>query len=123
MLTLNIAGLFVGLGRLFIWVPEETGTVLLNLIWTVYNLIMLGASLSVANEARQVRAAHRVQMKLHAGLRFKSGRTVRCVTSDYSEGGVGVQLPTEMPADPRMLFLLQQLVWQSDRNRRPGKRF
>lgn len=99
LLTLNMAGLFVGLGRLFVWIPEETGTVLLNLIWTVYNLIMLGASLSVANEARQVRAAHRVQMKLHAGLRFKSGRTVRCVTSDYSEGGVGVQLPTELPIE------------------------
>lgn len=96
LLTLNIIGLIVGLGKLFIWEPDETGTVLLNLIWTIYNLMMLGASLAVANEARQVRTSHRVQMKLQAAIRFKDGKSVRCVTSDYSEGGVGVLLPTKV---------------------------
>lgn len=95
LLTLNLLGLAVGLGKLFIWEPDETGTVILNLIWTIYNLIMLGASLAVANEARQIRASHRVQMKLQAAIRFKNGRSIRCVTSDYSEGGVGVVLPVE----------------------------
>ena len=98
LLTLNLLGFAVGLAKLFYWEPDETGTVLLNLIWTVYNVIMLGASLSVANEARQVRAAHRVQMKLQAALRFKNGRSVRCFTSDYSEGGVGIVLPAEIPS-------------------------
>ena len=96
LLTLNLLGLIVGFVRLFIWDFDEAGTVLLNLIWTVYNIIMLGASLSVANEARQVRATHRVQMKLQAALRFKSGRSKRCQTTDYSEGGVGVLLPTDI---------------------------
>ncbi len=95
LLTLNLIGLIVGLGKLFFWEPDETGTVILNLIWTVYNLVMLGASLSVANEARQVRTSHRVQMKLQAAIRLKNGRSIRCVTSDYSEGGVGLILPVE----------------------------
>jgi len=96
LLSLNILGLIVGMVRLFVWDSDEAGTVLLNLIWTVYNVIMLGASLSVANEARQVRASHRVQMKLQAAVRFKSGRSVRCTTTDYSEGGVGILLPSDM---------------------------
>lgn len=96
LLTLNFVGFLVGLARLFFWVPEEIGTVILNLIWTVYNLIMLGASLAVAHEARQVRTSPRVQMKIQAGLRFKNGRSIRCFTSDYSEGGVGVLLPADI---------------------------
>jgi cellulose synthase (UDP-forming) len=96
LLSLNILGLIVGMVRLFVWDSDEAGTVLLNLIWTVYNVIMLGASLSVANEARQVRASHRVQMKLQAAVRFKNGRTVRCTTTDYSEGGVGILLPNDV---------------------------
>lgn len=93
LLTLNILGLIVGFFRLFIWDVDEAGTVLLNLIWTIYNIIMLGASLSVANEARQVRTTHRVQMKLQAAVRLKNGRSMRCHTTDYSEGGVGIMLP------------------------------
>lgn len=97
LLSLNIVGLIVGFIRLFVWDIDEAGTVLLNLIWTVYNVLMLGASLSVANEARQVRSTHRVQMKLQAAVRFKNGRSVRCTTTDYSEGGVGLTLPNDMP--------------------------
>jgi cellulose synthase (UDP-forming) len=97
LLTLNVVGFFVGIFRMFVWDIDEAGTVLLNLIWTVYNIIMLGASLSVANEARQVRSSHRVQMKIQASIRFNNGRTVRCWTTDYSEGGVGLLLPSEIP--------------------------
>ena len=97
LLTLNLLGLAIGLGKLFIWAPDEAGTVVLNLLWTIYNLVMLGASLSVAQEARQVRAAPRVQMRLQSALRFKNGHSVRCITSDYSEGGVGVVLPADIP--------------------------
>lgn len=96
LLTLNILGLIVGFGRMFFWNIDEASTVLLNLIWTIYNILMLGASLAVANEARQIRTSHRVQMKIQAALKFKNGRTLRCWTTDYSEGGVGLLLPSEV---------------------------
>lgn len=100
LLTLNILGLVVGFVRFTFWEADEAGTVILNLIWTFYSLVMLGASLSVAMEARQVRASHRVQMKLQAAIRFSNGRTVRCLTSDYSEGGVGLLLPMAVNTAP-----------------------
>ena len=100
LLTLNILGLAVGFARFIFWEADEIGTIILNLIWTIYSLVMLGASLSVAMEARQVRASHRVQMKLEAALRFASGRTIRCFTSDYSEGGVGLLMPMPISTEP-----------------------
>jgi cellulose synthase (UDP-forming) len=95
LLVLNSIGFLVGLLKFFWWSTHEADTVLLNLIWTVYNLVILGASVAVASEARQVRTSHRVTMKLSAALRTLGGRTIRCTTSDYSEGGVGLLLPVE----------------------------
>jgi cellulose synthase (UDP-forming) len=59
-------------------------------------MMMLGASIAVANEARQVRTSHRVQMKIQAALRTTSGRSYVCTTSDYSDGGVGLTLPAPL---------------------------
>jgi cellulose synthase (UDP-forming) len=95
LLALNSIGFIVGLLKFFWWSTHEADTVLLNLVWTVYNLVILGASVAVASEARQVRTSHRVTMKLNAALRTSGGRTIRCTTSDYSEGGVGLLLPVE----------------------------
>jgi cellulose synthase (UDP-forming) len=36
-------------------------------------------------------------MKIQASVRFNNGRTIRCWTTDYSEGGVGLLLPSEIP--------------------------
>lgn len=97
LLTLNFSGLAVGFYRLFFGAGGEDSTIILNLIWTVYNLVMLGASVAVASEARQIRVSHRVAMKLQATLRLQNGRSIRCATTDYSEGGTGLLLPVEMP--------------------------
>jgi cellulose synthase (UDP-forming) len=98
LLVLNTIGLLIGFYRLFFIDTGEADTIILNIIWTVYNVIMLGASVAVANEARQVRVSHRVQMKLQTTLRLPNGRSVRGETTDYSEGGVGILLPTDIPA-------------------------
>ncbi|WP_084545764.1 UDP-forming cellulose synthase catalytic subunit [Cupriavidus malaysiensis] len=93
MLLLNLLGLAVGVMRLFVWQEVETTTVVLNLIWTVYNLIILGASIAVATETRQIRESHRVAMRLPAALRLADGNTIVCETSDFAEGGLGLKLP------------------------------
>lgn len=94
LMSLSVLGLLAGLFR-FLWVPDtDPDTVLLNLIWTVYNMMMLGASIAVANEARQVRTSHRVSMKLSGSLRTQGGRNFICSTTDYSDGGVGLEFPS-----------------------------
>jgi len=99
ILVLNIAGLLVGIGRLFWWNSHEFGTVLFNLMWTAYNLTILAATLSVALEARQIRRHWRVQIDLPAMIRLPNGRTVACEVDDFSEGGLAVKLPTEVAVE------------------------
>lgn len=108
LMGLSLLGFVVGIIRLLWEASPDVDTIVLNLIWTAYNLMMLGASIAVANEARLVRASHRVQMKLAAALRLPSGRSVVCVTSDYSDGGVGVSVPEPVKlqaGDPVKLVL------------------
>ncbi|WP_233235844.1 UDP-forming cellulose synthase catalytic subunit [Bordetella sp. LUAb4] len=95
LLTLNLAGLIVGL----ISLVQDSGdidhrfTIVLNLAWTVYNIIMTSASVAVAGEVRQLRNAPRVAVALPAMLTLPDGRTVACDTSDFSQGGLGLVLP------------------------------
>ncbi|CAB3752134.1 cellulose synthase [Burkholderia sp. MSh2] len=95
LLLLNMLGLVAGAVHIGLnWhVHSEVQTTLLNLAWTGYNVLILGATVAAANERRQVRAAHRVAMTIPVMLRFDTGRTLSCETIDYSEGGVGVKLP------------------------------
>jgi len=98
LLLLNLLGIGVGLLRLFLWNQFEATTVVLNLIWTCYNLVILGASIAVASETRQIRVAHRVAMTLPATLHFADGRTTVCETIDFAEGGIGMRLPPGVTA-------------------------
>jgi cellulose synthase (UDP-forming) len=93
LLGMNLAGFAVGLIRIFFSTTGEINTTILNLCWTVYNMLILGASVAAASEARQVRSSHRVLMEMAATLRFGNGRTLACKTLDYSEGGLGLALP------------------------------
>ncbi|WP_303787245.1 UDP-forming cellulose synthase catalytic subunit [Azovibrio restrictus] len=92
LVGLNLIGFGIGLGRLFFWNTHEQGTVLLNLLWTFYNLLMLGAAVSVATEQRQVRVSHRVPARLPAMLRLQDGRALHCCTEDFSLHGLGLLL-------------------------------
>lgn len=96
VLGLNILGFLIGIGRLFWWNSYEFGTVLFNLLWTAYNLMILAATMSVALEARQIRRHWRVQMSLPAMIKLPSGRTVACEAEDFSEGGLAIKLPAAM---------------------------
>ena len=107
MLGLNLLGFTVGLVRIYFSSTSEVNTTILNLAWTVYNMLILGASVAAASEARQVRDSHRVTMTLRSMLRFSNGRTIACQTIDYSEGGVGIRLPVEAE------FPLQEKVYVS----------
>lgn len=93
LMGLGFLGMAAGVFRIF-YVPNTDGdTIALNLIWTFYNLMMLGASVAVANEARQIRTSQRVTMKIPSTVRTLGGRSYVCTTTDYSDGGVGLSFP------------------------------
>ncbi|WP_233872156.1 UDP-forming cellulose synthase catalytic subunit [Paraburkholderia adhaesiva] len=95
LMMLNLLGFAIGFVHIYhnLHVRSEVNTTLLNLAWTAYNMLILGAAVAAANEQKQVRSDPRVAMKIPVTLRFGTGRTLACETIDYSEGGVGVALP------------------------------
>lgn len=95
LLGINVLGLALGLGRLLLWRTEEPATVVMNMAWALVNLIMLGAAVGVAKEARQVRVSHRIPMRVPATLLLPDGKTLACHTENYSMGGLGLVLPVE----------------------------
>jgi cellulose synthase (UDP-forming) len=91
LVVLNIGGALLAIPRMLFWNSYEVATVAVNLIWTVFNLILLGAVLGVAAETRQVRTAHRVPKVLAARL-YCADRIVPCETTDFSMNGLGLKL-------------------------------
>ena len=53
------------------------GTVAMNVIWTLYNVMMLGVVNAVAYETKQNRGQVRVSLKLPATLHLQDGSTTR----------------------------------------------
>ncbi len=92
LLALNLAGAVIGIFRLLFWNTHEIDTVVLNLAWTLYNLLIIGAALCVAWESRQIRTAIRVSTKVNAEVELADGRIIPGRTLDISEGGAAVRL-------------------------------
>ncbi len=97
LVVLNFLAFGVGLGRLFFWNTHEIATVLMNLLWTAYSILILGAALGVASESRQVRRMHRVSTRLPATLFLDDGQVLHAQCIDFSMTGVGLQLAPEAP--------------------------
>lgn len=95
LLCLNVLGLIIGVIGLAVGFGGDARmTILLNLGWTLYNIVMTSASVAVAGEARQLRTTPRVAIELPAMLTLPDGRTVACQTTDFSQGGLGLKLPS-----------------------------
>ena len=96
---LNIIGIGIGIGcvRLYFADLEMTNTVWLNMAWATYNLIILGAALSVASERRQLRRTVRVEDELKAAVRKPGTRKiVQTLTFDVSTGGLALRPNAEL---------------------------
>ena len=93
LIFLNVLGIGFGLYRLS-WGPDdEVGSVIVNLLWVFYNLLILGGAIAVAEEAKQVRKNHRVVVNIPMSIHLPSGHKVRCEIKDFSLGGLRIELP------------------------------
>ncbi|KTT00159.1 cellulose synthase [Pseudomonas oryzihabitans] len=110
LLLLNLVGLVVGIGRLFLGDPQAMTTVAINLAWTLYNLVIASAAVAVASETRQIRAEPRVAATLPAGLVLADGSRLLCTTLDFSQHGLGLRLPdgVEVPVNAEVHIELER---------------
>lgn len=90
LVLLNAVGALLALPRLLYWNSYEADTVALNLIWALFNLVLLGAVLGVAAETRQVRASPRVPKSMPAMVQLEDGTRILCKTDDFSMRGIGL---------------------------------
>lgn len=88
----NVVGFGFGIWRLWTGPSHEIITVLITMLWVLYNLVILGGAIAVASEVRQVRHNHRVPSSLPVRLQLHGGYVYPGVLSDFSESGVGLTL-------------------------------
>ncbi len=101
LLVLNVAGIAAGLLRLlFVDDTGELHTIWFNLGWTVYNMLLLGATIATASETRQVRRSHRVPLDVPATLFLPDGSALACRTLNFSTGGMALKLQQPQPVEP-----------------------
>jgi cellulose synthase (UDP-forming) len=93
LFILNFAGLILGFFRMFWFNTFEWDTALINMLWTVYNLIMLSATIAVVLESRQIRKSWRIEREIPAIIGLPNGQLFNGSTTDYSEGGVSLNIP------------------------------
>ncbi|GAB3379046.1 UDP-forming cellulose synthase catalytic subunit [Spongiibacter taiwanensis] len=93
LVSLNVLGIIWGCARLVSGPQEEFWAVVINMAWTGYNLLILGAAVAVAGEMKQQRSAPRVEVDIPVSLRLSSGRIYQASLRDFSLGGMRIELP------------------------------
>jgi cellulose synthase (UDP-forming) len=71
---------------------NHIGTIVMNLVWACFNLVILGVATSVAWESRQRRQAVRVAMSIPADVLLANGSIIHGVTTDMSSGGLMIRM-------------------------------
>ena len=82
------------------WDGTHPGTIVMNVIWTCFNVVILGVATAVAWESQQRRQTVRVAMSVPADVVLADGTVVQGVTADMSSGGVRVNIDRSFTAVP-----------------------
>ena len=119
LLLLNVAGLgAAGLRMFYHGGSGEVATIWLNIAWTIYNIVILGASVAAATETQQRRDAHRVKLdipvKVYVNDTTMTGRTV-----DFSTGGMALKLDEEIDL-PKAAVIQLGLTRRGEERRLPA---
>ena len=92
LLLFNIAGLIFAIPRFFIWDRDRPGTVLMNVMWCCFNVVILGVCVAVARELMQRRNTVRISVVAPLFVKLPDGRSIAGETIDMSSGGTGIRL-------------------------------
>jgi cellulose synthase (UDP-forming) len=104
----NLIGLALAVPRFLFWNTYETDTVVLNAIWTLFNLTLLGVVLGVAAERPQRRVAQRVPKTQPAKLIRADGTALACHMTNFSTTGMRVvfDVPMQVRSGERVRVVL-----------------
>jgi cellulose synthase (UDP-forming) len=100
MLVFNIAGLVAAIPRFLYFDRERPGTVLMNVIWCIFNIIILGVCTAVARELRQVRTTVRIKVATPVIAWMPDGKSFAGETIDMSSGGTSIRFKEPLEVSP-----------------------
>jgi cellulose synthase (UDP-forming) len=100
MLLFNLAGILIAIPRFFIWDRDRPGTVIMNVIWCVFNVVILGVTTAVSREMKQHRTTVRIAMVTPVMAKLADGRLVAGETIDMSSGGTAIRLGEALEIAP-----------------------
>jgi cellulose synthase (UDP-forming) len=92
LMLLNVLALVVAPFRFFIWNANHPGTVAMNVVWILFNMVIIGSANAVAFESRQVRSDVRIDQHIPIEVRCSDGRTIFGESNDMSLGGASLTL-------------------------------
>jgi len=88
----------IAIPRFFIWDRDRPGTVVMNVIWSCFNIILLGVCTAVAREMRQLRSTVRINIVTPLMAKLPDGRLVAGETIDMSSGGTSIRFGEALDA-------------------------
>ena len=117
MLVFNFIGLLSVLPRFvhipgfnWLWDGTHPGTIVMNALWTVFNIIILGTATAVARESQQRREQVRIAVQVPAKIKLAEGTLISGETIDVSSGGAALTMsesvPLKMGDTTRIIFPL-----------------
>ncbi len=76
----------------------HAGAVWINVVWTLFNLVILGVATAVARESQQRRRSTRVALAVPSDVILADGSMIQGMTSDLSSGGVRTRMTQAVKA-------------------------
>ena len=90
LLLFNLLGVVAAPYRFFILDPQHPGTIISNLCWILFNMVILGVAAAVAHEQKQRRSSVRIPARISVIAELADGRKLEGYTSDMSVGGASI---------------------------------
>jgi len=101
LLVFNLAGLVIAIPRFFIWDRDRPGTVVMNVIWCFFNVVILGVCTAVAREMKQLRTTVRISIVTPVMAKLPDGRHIAGETIDMSSGGTSIRFGEALDCAPQ----------------------
>jgi cellulose synthase (UDP-forming) len=95
LIVANIVGLIMVPVRILYLNPGHPGTVVMNALWILFNLVILGTANATAIEAQQLRNNVRIDLRVPLEIRLPDGMSLFGESVDLSLSGSSIQLEEE----------------------------
>ena len=100
MLLFNFAGLLIAIPRFLWWDRDRPGTVVMNVVWCLFNVVILGVCTAVAREMKQLRTTVRISQIVPVVAVLEHDLMAEGETIDMSSGGTSIRFSQPLELEP-----------------------